>query len=388
MTTATVVHTGVASSEEAGASLGSRIHQAFGGERPDALILFASPRYDFSKLLLAIDMECRPRTLVGTSSAGEFTGQAQGVGLACAMAIRAPEMRFHASLGRALSRDPRKAASEMIATFHGIGNPSFAYRTALVFADAMAGQSDRFALHLSTLTGGSYRFVGGGAGDERFEDRVVFHGTEVVADAAVALEILSNKPIGVGVTHGWSPRSGAFRVTEAEGLRLASLNAIAAADVFEDHAERTGQKMDRQDAFPFFLHNILGVDTGPGPKKLRVPLRVQDDGAVSCAAEIPEGATVRIMGCTTATAAEAAVQSTKEAMRQLEGHKPALAIFFDCVATRLRMGHDFGIELDSIRNELGEAKLLGCNTIGQIVSAEGQFSGFHNCTAVTCLIPE
>jgi hypothetical protein len=29
----------------------------------------------------------------------------------------------------------------------------------------------------------------------------------------------------------------------------------------------------------------------------------------------------------------------------------------------------------------------GCNTFGQIARGEGQFSGFHNCTAVVCIIP-
>lgn len=35
-----------------------------------------------------------------------------------------------------------------------------------------------------------------------------------------------------------------------------------------------------------------------------------------------------------------------------------------------------------------DATRAGCNTYGQIARAEGQFSGFHNCTAVVCVIPE
>jgi hypothetical protein len=31
--------------------------------------------------------------------------------------------------------------------------------------------------------------------------------------------------------------------------------------------------------------------------------------------------------------------------------------------------------------------VTGCNTHGQIARAEGQFEGFHNCTAVVCLLP-
>ncbi len=56
---------------------------------------------------------------------------------------------------------------------------------------------------LTRLTAGTYQFVGGGAGDDaRFQQTHVFYGTEAYTDAAVALEILSHKPIGFGVGHG------------------------------------------------------------------------------------------------------------------------------------------------------------------------------------------
>ncbi|MBA3564394.1 MAG: hypothetical protein H0W33_10385 [Gammaproteobacteria bacterium] len=56
--------------------------------------------------------------------------------------------------------------------------------------------------------------------------------------------------------------------------------------------------------------------------------------------------------------------------------------------SRLRMGQEFALEVDTVRQALNGAKLAGCNSMGQIARAEGQFSGFHNCTAVVCSIPE
>ena len=388
MTLSAVVDTSVARSDEAGAALGRRIRESFPGERPDVVILFASPRYDFAPLLQALDAECRPRTLVGCSSAGEFTTNVNGEGLACAVALRAPEMLFHSGVGRELSRDREAAAEQAVSSFAGLGRHDFAFRSALVFADALAGHTEELVEELNVLTGGLYRFVGGGAGgDAAFQRRFVFYGTEAIPDAVVALEILSNKPLGVGVRHGWAPSGEPLRVTEAEGMRLGSLNAVAAGDVFEEHAERTGQKFDRDEPFPFFLHNVLGVDTGVG-HKLRVPLSVNSDGSIQCATEVPAGSAVQIMNVSTAAAAKAAAESTHAAVSQLQGGKPAVAIFFDCVATRLRMGKEYGFELDAVRSALGGAPFAGCNSIGQIARAEGQLSGFHNCTAVVCVIPE
>ena len=311
MTTSAVVHTDLRDSAQAGAALGRDINQALNGARADALILFASPRYELPALLRALDAECRPTVLVGSSSAGEFTSQTNGVGLACAIALVAPEMHFQATLGRNLSGDRSAAAKQLIAGFHGISNPSYAHRTALVIADALAGHSDDLVEKRSTLTGGTYKLFGGGAGgDDAFEQRVVFYGTEAVADAVVALEILSNKPIGVGVKHGWVPSGEALRVTEAEGTRVASLSAMPAVEVFEEHAERTGQTLERSNALPFFLHNVLGVDTGK-EHKLRVVLAANEDGSVACATEVPEGAMVRVMGVTLDQATEAAAQSAE-----------------------------------------------------------------------------
>jgi hypothetical protein len=176
-------------------------------------------------------------------------------------------------------------------------------------------------------------------------------------------------------------------VTHAEGSRIVSLNAAAAVEAFRDHAEATGQRFDAANPLPFFLHNILGVETGQA-YKLRVPLAVNPDGSVSCAAEIPTGATVRVMRTSLASAAEAAAKATGAALERLNGHKPNVAIFFDCVATRLRMGGEFGVELNALKKVLGEAGFAGCNTYGQVARAEGQFGGFHNCTAVVCVIPE
>ncbi len=382
-----IVQTDLADSEEAGAVLGSRVKEALGGESPDALILFLSPKHNFSSLLASLDSACTPGTMVGCSSAGQFTSDPGGEGLASALVIRSSEMRFSVGVGRGISTDPEAAAREICSSFRGLSAQDRPYRSALVLTDALAGHSEELVDHLTLLTGGAYQFFGGGAGDDaRFHHTQVFRGREATSDAAVALEILSEKPLGVSVRHGWEPASPGFRVTEAEGMRLVSLNAMPAAEVFAAHADANGQRFDRADPLPFFLHNVLGIETG-GQFKLRVPLSVHPDGSVLCAAAIPAGATVRIMK-PGLSATEAGAVATRAAVEKLNGHEPRMALFFDCVATRLRSGRDFDCELEDVGRALAPAKYVGCNTYGQIARAEGQFGGFHNCTAVVCVFPE
>jgi hypothetical protein len=374
-------------SARAGEMLGAHIRSAFEGQAPDAVILFASAEHDYATLLEALAHSAGTTTIVGSSSAGEFSHDASGVGQVSALAIRSSSMRFRVGVGRRVGHDPLAAARAVAASFAGITTPSHPNRAALVMTDALAGHADALVEELTVATRGNYRFFGGGAGDDgRFQKTHVFAGVEAITDAVVALEMLSEKPIGVGVSHGWVPGSPGMRVTEAQGARLVSLDGMPAVDAIGDYAQETGQQFDRENALPFFLHNILGIQDGDN-FRLRVPLSVNADGSLALAAEIPAGSIVHVMKTNEASAVSAAQQATRAAIEAIKGGKPKAALVFDCVATRLRLGKAFDNELKACAELLHPASFVGCNTYGQIARAEGQFGGFHNCTAVVCVLP-
>lgn len=383
-----VSHTTLRAEAEAGKFLADEVLEKLGGASPDVLIVFASPEFDYVPLLEAIERGCKPRLMVGCSSAGEFSGCKSSNASASLMAIRAQDMRFNAVLGSGLRANPAAALDQVMPVFTGAEHSDFPYRCALVLTDALAGYTDDMIHEMTVRTGGTYQLFGGGAADDaRFQQTHIFMGGTVHDDAVVVLEMLSKRPMGLGVRHGWEPLGQALRVTESDGNRVISLNAIPAGDLFAEHAAQTGQIFRRDDPLPFFLHNVIGIDTGDG-YKLRVPLSLGDDGSVLCAAAVPVGATVRLMVASAASACEAASQASRAALEGLQGARHAGSLMFDCAATRLRLGRDFGDELQAVADTLGSDNFAGCNTYGQIARAEGQFSGFHNCTAIVCAIPE
>jgi len=355
---------------------------------PNALIVFLSSRHDFGRILRVLTERFPDSQIVGCSSAGEFSSQFQGEGSSTAFAISSSEMLFASSLATNISGHPDHAAATLLSSFRGFGVGKYPYRAALVLNDALAGSADELVRLLNMKTGGKYKFFGGGAGDDAAFSRThVFRGDEIASNAAVALEILSMKPIGIGVRHGWKPATDLMRVTSSNGIEVGSLDAIATREIFEEHARATGQAFDMHAPLGFFLHNIAGMQTANG-YKLRVPLAVHPNGAVNFAAEIPEGSAVSIMTATSESSTIAAREATEDAIAQLGGMRPSGALMFDCVATRLRLGKEFGNEISAVQQALGEVPLAGCNTYGQVASAEGQFSGFHNCTAVVAVFPE
>ncbi|MDI1228589.1 MAG: FIST N-terminal domain-containing protein [bacterium] len=388
MTTSAIAHTNAATASEAGRELAAAVTEALAGAQADALIVFASSRYDYPALLEAIAAGCSPALMVGCSSAGEFTSESPQVSSACVVALKNPEMKFSGGLAEGLQDDRKRAAADLVASFQGLDSPDYLYRSAMILIDALAGFSDSLVEEITLATGGMYQFFGGGAGDDaRFQKTHVFFGTKAYTNAAVALEILSNKPVGVGVRHGWEPAGMPMRVTDAEGNRLISLNAAPAVEAFANYAAETGQIFDPKEPLAFFLANVLGIHSS-GTYRLRVPLGINDDGSITCAADVPVGSTVYLMRATEVSSAKAAQIATEAAIAQLEDHRPKVAIFFDCVATRLRTGQNFGLELQALHNSLTPASFAGCNTYGQIARAEGQFGGFHNCTAVIGVIPD
>ncbi|MEO8630116.1 MAG: FIST N-terminal domain-containing protein, partial [Betaproteobacteria bacterium] len=75
-------------SPTAGRELGKEFLEAFGGESPDAIVVFASAKHDYSALLCALSDEAGTAIIAGSSSAGEFTQSGRGEGIVSAMAIR------------------------------------------------------------------------------------------------------------------------------------------------------------------------------------------------------------------------------------------------------------------------------------------------------------
>ncbi|CAN5524970.1 FIST N-terminal domain-containing protein [soil metagenome] len=388
MNSTAVVSTTLDQGAEAGAEIGHLIREQFGGENPDAVLLFASPVYKAAELLSAFHETCQPGVLVGCSSAGEFTEAGPLSSSAVALAIKSDKYRFAVREAHDIQADLDGAATSMAESFGQADDLHFPYRTALVLMDTLAGYGEEFLQTLAEKTRGRYQIVGGGAADDAaFKETFVFANDQVMSDAAVALEIQSVDPVGIGVSHGWTPASHPMTVTGSSGLLLTEINRLPAAEVIEAFAEEHNHAFDRTSPLPFFLHHVLGITSGDD-FKLRVPLAVSPEGALICAAEVPTGSTIRIMRTSDRSAADAARVAARRAWNGLKGREPGVALFFDCAATRLRLGDSFGDSVDEILGTLGIDTCVGCNTYGQFAQAEGQFGGFHNCTAVVCVLPE
>ncbi len=82
------VYTDIADSTKAGKYVADQIRAGLKNQPADAVIIFASSKYDYEELLGVIKKHAAPALIVGCSSAGEFTNQQQGEGSVSAIALR------------------------------------------------------------------------------------------------------------------------------------------------------------------------------------------------------------------------------------------------------------------------------------------------------------
>lgn len=352
----------------------------------EALVIFASSSFDLPSLVSGVRRGVRSKILVGCSSAGEFAQHADSNRAISAMAIGGDDLFVEAGVVTGISAD-RAGAGRRLAT--AIGSPLIQEqpnKVALVLADALAGYTETLVSALLAGVGPTWRVFGGGAGDDaQFNKTYVFHDDRVYPDAAVALAIGSEKPIGLSARHEWECASKRMRVTSAEGILLKELDGAPALEAVEAYARQTRQHFDRASPVDFFLHNVLGIQT-PSGYKLRVPLAIEPKGVLRCASDVPEGALLCFMRPPLSSSA-AAESAAADALTQLGEHRAEGALLFDCAATRLRLGIGFADELNRFAEVL-KAPYAGCNTYGQIAPSATGTGVFHNCTAVVCVFPK
>jgi methyl-accepting chemotaxis protein len=377
--------------DEAAASLVGDINGQLGGAKPAFALVFASTQQPLEQLMPALASRLPGVTLLGASTAGEFTERGDAKGSVALFAV-AGDFAIAAGFATGLKDDPEAAVAKAAAAVPS-SRAGFPCSTAILLLDPLAGRGEEATLFAAALLGETVRLAGGAAGDDlkMAATHVALDG-KVASDAIVLARIFSKKPLGVGVCHGHRALSDSLKVTRADGNVVHEIDGRPAWTVW---AERTrasagarGVDPDRlagDEVTPYLLRYEAGLATG-SELKIRAPLSKTEDGAISFACGIPQGAVIRI----TDTEAEAQVASAREAARRARtqlGATPAGAVVFDCICRNLILGGEFQRAVKEISDELGGARVAGFETYGEIALDAGDMSGFHNTTTVVLAFP-
>lgn len=249
----------------------------------------------------------------------------------------------------------------------------------LFFGDGFNGDAEQFCNSISPKT---FRLVGSlSSGDLHTGNTYQIAGNQTGAGALAALTFSGNLRMGIGYAHGWDPVGGQMRVTRSRGFWLRTLDTRPAS---ETYAELFGFPA-RDWAFPPLSHMArlypLGMEQGE-ELVIRSPIRVEADGSFRMNASVRDGMDAFVMVGSRISCQKAAQRATQQALRELDGIKPAFALVLVDIAWQMLLKATPGAEIDAIQEIIGEqVPIAGGYTLGQVVpgqeSASARFLNQH-----------
>jgi hypothetical protein len=391
---ATRAATGVSTDFHTAAAVAEALKMASNplGSAPTLGILFASPRHDLSSALAAA-RQLHPGTVfVGSTTAGEITERGLTKGGMAVLLLASDEMVLDVRTARKVKADPAGAASALCLGFaeaaRRAADRGWSASSTVLLVDGLNGAGETLVEGVRGATRRFQQVVGGAAGDDgAFRATHVGAGAEAAPDAAAAVHVFSQKPWGVGVDHGLRPTTGKMVVTKAEKNVVHQLDGRPAFEIYREYAAKRGITLSPQAAGNFLIGNELGIYFFDQLHRARAPLSVGPDGSLTCAAEIPQGASVCILDGEPDAMVAAASRAAQEARRNLGGGEPAGVLLFDCVCRGMILDGQFGREIEAVRAAFPGVPVAGFLTYGEIARVKGRMDGWHNTTAVVAAIP-
>lgn len=258
-------------------------------------------------------------------------------------------------------------------------------QTTLFFADGFNGDAEQFCNSLSPQT----NIIGAlSSGDLHTGNTYQITANQSGTGSMVAALFRGGLNIGVGSAHGWDPVGSQMRVTRSRGFWLRTLDGRPASEAY---ASMFGYPA-RDWAFPplSYLARLypLGIEQNDG-LVVRAPIRVEADGSFRMNVTIRDGIDAYLLVGSRAACEDAAKEATQQALKQLGGSKPTLALVLVDVAWQMLLKAQPGAEITAIQEILGnDVPIAGGYTLGQITSDGNSKPKFHNQHIVVIVFGE
>ena len=355
---------------------------------PRLLIIFAAPRYNLDQLAARVSEQLPDSALIGCTSSGEIAAGSALTQSLVLWALGGSGVRVSTGFGESEGdgQGLRQAAVQAASCLEQLERRQ--HTVMVLLSDGLGGDQMEVVRGAYDAANIDVPLVGGCAGDYlAMRQTRQLHGRRVMSGAVVAAAISSDRPLGVGVSHGWTPASDPMLVTESRNTLLSSLDDQPALDVYLNFFNPPQQVRDDPQAFADFaaVHPI-GIRRRDRIEMRHITGFDPQQRALVMVAEVPQGALAFLTQGDYASVLEAAAESASSAVKALGDAAPAGLLLFDCVSRRSIFGDQHvQEETDLIARCCDGAPMAGFYTYGEIARTKGS-GGFHNQTLVTLAI--
>lgn len=365
------------------------------GAKPIAGLIFWGSDYDPTEVAAACAATLGDVPHIGCTTNGEITSQGLGMDSVCAILFSS------ARLWARTSQMPLSAGSleagRAVATSLRADNAKVLF----LLPDGLVANGTAIIRGAQEVLGQGFVIAGGAAGDRwNFVKTYQLCDGELLTGALPAMMLYTDGAleIGFGVMSGWKPIGIAKTVTSAEGNVVYRIEDQTALDFYSTFlGDKAAQLPAIGSEFPFGLIDESGKIEQPGVHSddeyilLRSPMSVDHEkGSVTLAAEIPEGAKVKMTMAKASDVIEGARVAAELAMSHMSG-KPDAVLFFSCSARKHVLGRRIYREIDAAQAVFGaDVPMAGFYAYGEIANcgtAHPQCR-FHNETATFLILRE
>jgi len=353
--------------------------------QPQACWLFCPPHYDLPSFLQGITDTLGTEQLIGCTTDGEVSSDGLSSHTAVLAGIVTDQIDFSFAWAMGLEHQAEQVGIQLAEALP----PETQYIQ--LFSDGIKGNGCAILRGLMSVLGSHILISGGTAGDYGgFRRTWQFLGKRVLTDAAVAVGFAGNFAVGTGVRSGWSPIGVPKKVTRSAGHVLYELGGQPALEVYERFLGRHADRLPAVGVeYPLGLMGKLDNCPEDGYFLLRATMSVnRQDGSITFAGEIPEGAQVRLTCGDIASVLRAAEEAAGMALVGLEGRRPAMLFFYSCMARKIILGRRTREELQIVRDIIGpDIPTIGFYTYGEFCPLRpGGCSYLHNETVTVSVI--
>jgi hypothetical protein len=368
-------HSTSADAREAGLE---SVRDALGGRIPaqgDLVIIFPSITYDLDALHAAAMEAAGAASVVGCTTVGAFTSDAQVPNGCVATYIAAGELSFGVCHVERDDADIAAVTRRAAETARDRAGEEGFDSALMLMCDGLTPDQREMARGAYEVTSAVVPLVGGAAGDDcRFQRTVTFGEGRALTNGLVCIWVNSTRTIGVGVGHGWRPFSKPMLVTRAEGSVIHELDGMPAMEAYL--SERGAALLDGVSFGERAMERPIGLPNAHGSYDLRQIHMPAPDGGLVLTTGVSEQSVVQVMCTDDESLLAGASEAAESAMAGLDG-PPRLAVVFSCCTRVPLLGARVGEEVDRISATLGGAPAGGFYTCGEFGRVSGS-SGIHN----------
>ncbi|TSC75657.1 MAG: hypothetical protein G01um101433_846 [Parcubacteria group bacterium Gr01-1014_33] len=370
-------------SYQAGYEATKRALEKSGASAADLVIAFSSVIYDQKELVKGIREASNNAPLVGCTSAGCITSEGPSQESVGVMVIQSDQIKFYTGLGKGVKEGAREAGRKVAEEVKAKAIEGL--RVFIMFPDVLTGNGADTVRGVLDVLGPHFPLVGGAPGDDfLFKQTYEFRDDEVESGAVGGVGMSGNFTMGIGVRHGWVPIGLPMKATKSKGAVLYELDGKPAIRIYEDYFGENAQELRKEPLARMAITYPLGLKIPEYEEEylIRDPITVDAEGAITCAAEIPEGAEIRLMIGSKEKAVEAAKDAARRVVRefQIEEKKPSCMLIFNCIAREKLFAQKAGDEINAIMEIVGpDVPLLGFYTYGEQAPLGGEVRNREKC---------